>query len=62
MDEYNMRRFILTQALMADIEAMKAKNTLAELRKVIPYYNYDDFAKKAEELRVLAYTHDDQLF
>ena len=48
MNEYDVKRLAFVLAIQAEIEGMKATNTVQ--------FTYDekDFAAKAEELRILA--------
>ena len=59
MDEYyNVKRLALVLAVQAEIEGMKSKNS-----QQIEHQQYTevDFYNKAEELRILAYAHNEQL-
>lgn len=63
MEEYyNIKRLALVLAVQAEIEAMKLDN---EIRKSqgLDTFNYqpENFLGKAEELRKIAYAHNDQL-
>lgn len=55
------RRLGLILAIQAEIEGMKAENKTCELLgETIPFIKCD-FDAKAEELRVIAYKHEDTL-
>jgi hypothetical protein len=57
MDEYyNVKRLALVLAVQAEIEGMKVENLLNPGK-----YTYQEFWNKAEELRFLAYKHNEQL-
>jgi hypothetical protein len=61
MNNYDVKRFALVLAVQAEIEGMKALN---DYRKGLGQgiaYSDEPFFEKAEELRVLASKHDDQL-
>lgn len=51
MNSYDVKRLALVLALQAEIEGMKADGRYIE----------QNFLDKAEELRELAYKHDEQL-
>ena len=57
MTDYTVKRLALVLAIQAEIEGMKAENTQREQMQ----YLMADFRNKAEELRELAYKHDEQL-
>ena len=61
MNEYDVKRLALVFAIQAEIEGMKAENTYREINEQDLTYGQGDFAIKAEELRVLAYQHNEQL-
>lgn len=62
MDEYyNVKRLALVLAMQAEIEGMKAENLLREQNNESPAYGYNHFWEKAEDLRMLAYKHNEQL-
>lgn len=62
MNEYDVKRLGLTLAIQAEIEGMKSENTLrAQYDGQVPSYAQHHFDEKAEELRVLAYKHNEQL-
>lgn len=58
MDDYTVKRLALVLAKQAEIEGMKAENAQYPDDQ---RYNQNDFAIKAEELRQLAYMHNEQL-
>jgi hypothetical protein len=57
---YNVKRLALILAIQAEIEGMKAENMLCEQQGFSPAYD-DGFREKADDLRNLAYAHDEQL-
>ena len=61
MTDYTVKRLALILAVQAEIEGMKASN--AERLQNDYALGYDDnaFFDKAEELRILAAKHDEQL-
>ena len=62
MDEYyNVKRLALVLAAQADVEGMKVDNITRNQNNEAPAYVYQDFNDKAEELRALAYAHNEQL-
>jgi len=58
MNESDVKRWILALAIQAEIEGMKVQ---VEYGLVSERYSENDFKRKAEELRILAYAHPDQL-
>ena len=60
MNYYDVKRFALVLAIQAEIEGMKAENQTRSYDKV-PAYIEIQFKEKAEQLRSLAYLHDEQL-
>jgi hypothetical protein len=61
MNSYDVKRLALILSVQAEIDGMKALNTYREgLGQGIAYTDVP-FFEKAEELRVLANKHDDQL-
>lgn len=62
METYDVRRLALVLAVQAEIDGMKAENKVRELNGMQLAYNDDSFNIKAEELRDLAHSHDNQLF
>jgi len=61
MDSYDVKRLIEMEAIKADIEAMKVANSERDLPREAASYSASDFFVKAEELRILASKHNDQL-
>jgi len=55
---YNIKRLALVFAIQAEIEGMKTRN---EDKSSAEPFNEHDFYAKAEELRRLAYAHNEQL-
>jgi len=62
MNEYDVRRLALVFAIQSEIEGMKADNKQRESCCESMAYVDSDFREKAEELRGIAYAHDQQLF
>ena len=60
-DHYNVRRLALVLAKQAEIEGMKAENTLRDHRGETPTYNEGHFQDKVNDLENLAYSHNEQL-
>ena len=58
MNQYDVKRLALVLALQAEIEGMKADNSQQASDQM---YTIVDFYRKAEELRTLAYCHNEQL-
>ena len=61
MNEYDVKRLALILAVQAEIEGMKAENTQRERLDQSVAWDENSFCEKAEELRVLAYKHNEQL-
>ena len=61
MNEYDVKRLIEAFAIEAEIEAMKIANKQRDLPSEAPAYDENDFFEKAEELRILASKHNEQL-
>jgi len=61
MEASDVQRLALTFALQAEIEGMKSANLLREQNGESPAYGEVAFFDKAEQLRNLAYSHNDQL-
>ena len=59
MNDYTVKRLALVLAIQAEIDGMKLANSLQDYGRE-PYTD-NDFKSKAEELRTLAYAHDEQL-
>lgn len=62
MNDYTVKRLALILAVQADIEAMKAENDRRKDEGMAQAYDESFFFNKAEELRDLAYKHDEQLY
>lgn len=60
-DYYNVRRLALVLAVQAEIEGMKSLNFTRQQDNHSMAYTDEDFHVKAEELRSLAYAHNEQL-
>lgn len=60
MQSQDVKRLALIFAVQAEVEGMKAHNTVQPSDSPTLYI-YADFFAKVEELRELAYKHDDQL-
>ena len=63
MNHYDVKRLALVLAVQAEIEGMKAENAATIQNgygNPLPY-GEQQFKDKAEELRSLAYMHDEQL-
>ncbi len=63
MNSYDVKRFALVLAVQAKIEGMKAANEVHKCDHGAGV-DYDEkyFQEKAEELKALAYAHEEQLF
>jgi hypothetical protein len=61
MNEFDVKRLALILAVQAEIEGMKALNTERALQEYTLAYDEHAFCEKAEELRMLAAKHNDQL-
>jgi len=61
MNEYDVKRLALVLAIQAEIEGMKAENMQRERLNHSVAYTESSFCEKAEELRNLAYLHNEQL-
>jgi hypothetical protein len=57
----NAKRLALALSVQAEIEGMKVENTERENHGFAAAHNIDSFYEKAEELRVIASKHEDQL-
>ena len=60
MNHYDVRRLALVLAVQAEIDGMKAHNQVLD-RGHPARYGQAEFDSKAEELRNLAASHDEQL-
>lgn len=61
MNQYDVIRLALVLAVQAEIEGMKACNDDRSQLGHSMAYTDTDFCNKAEELRMLAYKHNEQL-
>jgi len=60
-DFYNIRRLALVLAIQAEVEGMKAENQIRMLNNIPLIYGDSEFNEKAEDLRQMAYAHDEQI-
>ena len=58
MNEYDIKRLAIILTIQAEIDGMKAAND--QYKENQPYTD-KDFKDKAEELRIIAYKHNEQL-
>jgi hypothetical protein len=61
MEDSTVKRLALILAVQAEIEGMKAENMQREHRSESMAYSEKDFTKAAEELRIIASRHPEQL-
>lgn len=61
MNEYDVKRLALVLAVQAEIEGMKAYNMQKIAEGGTPAYHEIHFNQMAEQLRNLAYAHNEQL-
>lgn len=61
MEHYDVRRLALLLALQAEVEGMKANNKIHELNGAMPLHNEGEFQQMAEQMRNLAFAHNEQL-
>ena len=61
MNEYDVKRLALVLSIQAEIEGMKAENMQRASMGESMAYIEGDFEYRAEELRVLASKHNEQL-
>ena len=61
MTEYDIKRLAEILAIQATIEGMKIANIEREMQDYAPKYNEAAFMDAAEELRVMASKHDENL-
>lgn len=62
MNDYTVKRLALVLSVQAEIEGMKAANDRQKtFPGAEPHYTELHFDNKAEELRILASKHDEQL-
>jgi hypothetical protein len=58
---YDVKRLALILAVQAEIEGMKAENMQRQHLEQSMAYTDSDFVDKANDLRNLAYAHNEQL-
>ncbi len=61
MNEYDVKRLALVLAVQAEIEGMKAENMLRDQNNESPAYGAKQFNEQAEQLRNIAYMHNEQI-
>ena len=61
MNAYDIKRLALIQALVFEVEAMKTENKRRSTQDRADAYDEAALWDKAEEMRELAYKHNDQL-
>ncbi len=61
MTHYDVRRLALVFAVQAEIEGMKALNMERDAQNLALTYTEENFLQEAENLRMLASAHDEQL-
>jgi len=61
MNTHAVKRLALVLAIQAEVEGMKFENLRLEQFNVPHAYTNSDFYCKAEELRIVAAKHDDEL-
>ena len=61
MDDSTVKRLALVFAVQAEIDGMNTANSERDLPTEAAAYSDESFAEKAEELRVLAAKHSDEL-
>ena len=61
MNEYDVKRLAEVLAIQAEIEGMKFENLKREQFNESHAYTDNDFNNKAEELRIMASKHNEQL-
>ena len=61
MTEYDIKRLALVLAIQAEIEGMKAYNLERQQNGQVIGYTESSFLCKAEEFRILASKHNEQL-
>jgi hypothetical protein len=61
MNEFDVKRLALVLAVQAEIEGMKSDNMQREHLDQSMAWDENSFCEKAEELRKLAYAHNEQL-
>lgn len=61
MNYYDIKRYGLILAVQAEIEGMKAENEQRKRLGQSIAYTDEDFNRKAEEIRVISFCHNEQL-
>ena len=61
MNEYDVKRLAEVLAIQAEIEGMKILNIERQQNGMTPGYNQMAFDGMAEQLRIIASKHNDQL-
>lgn len=61
MDNFGVRRLALVLTIQAEIEGMKIDNKVRAANAEAPAYSGREFIIKAENLRELAYKHNEQI-
>lgn len=61
MNQYDVKRLALVLAVQAEIEGMKAENNQRLSNDLSLAYTDSQFQDKANDLRNLAYCHNEQL-
>ncbi len=61
MEHYDVRRLALVLAVEAEIQGMIYENKVREQQNLAVPYRMEEFQAKADELRNIAYCHDEQL-
>ena len=61
MDSYDVRRLALVLAVQAEIEGMRVENIMSKYYTRTIVYDEKKFKEKAEQLRNLAASHNEQL-
>ena len=61
MTHYDVKRLALVLSVQAEIEAIKAENTLRAMKAESPVYSKAEFMVCAHQLQTYAYAPDEQL-
>jgi len=61
MNEYDVKRLAEVLAIQSEIEGMKVENIGREISHLAPAYNNKQFQYMAEQLRIIASKHNEQL-
>lgn len=61
MNEYDVKRLAEVLAIQAEIEGMKVENLTREQNGLAVAYDNTQFAYMAEQLRIVASKHNEQL-